>query len=198
MIIFSGLHCRWCHLTLHNRCSSQVSPECNLGVNRVHILPPISICPTVLDRQHSVAKEKHSQRSKNSTSSNKNESSAESSSSILGVSEYREFFYVFHVCFQILLCISQGPSSFQISPLENTNPLLVFVNPKSGGRQGSKILRKCQYLLNPRQVYNLANGGPSQALQMFREVPNVRIIVCGGDGTVGWVLDALGKTAVKI
>ena len=95
------------------------------------------------------------------------------------------------------LSIFQGPSSFQISPLENSNPLLVFVNPKSGGRQGSKILRKCQYLLNPRQVYNLANGGPSQALQMYREVANVRIIVCGGDGTVGWVLDALGKKITK-
>ena len=60
----TGLHCRWCHLTLHNRCASHVSPECTLGVNGVHVLPPISICPTVLDRQHSVAKEKHSQRSK--------------------------------------------------------------------------------------------------------------------------------------
>ena len=47
-------------------------------------------------------------------------------------------------------------------------------------------------------MYNLANGGPSQALQMYREVANVRIIVCGGDGTVGWVLDALGKKITKL
>ena len=42
-----------------------------------------------------------------------------------------------------------------------------------------------------------ANGGPTQGLQMFREVPSVRIIVCGGDGTVGWVLDALGKQRLE-
>jgi len=162
----TGLHCRWCHLTLHNRCASHVNPECSLGVNRVHVLPPVSICPTILDRQHSVAKEKHSQRSRKSRQ-DPNE------------------------CSQVVI---QGPSSFQITPLDNTYPLLVFVNPKSGGRQGSKILRKCQYLLNPRQVYNLANGGPTQGLQMFREVANVRIIVCGGDGTVGWVLDCLGNS----
>ena len=47
---------------LHNRCASHVNPDCNLGVNRVHILPPVSICPSVLDRQHSVSKEKNSQK----------------------------------------------------------------------------------------------------------------------------------------
>uniref|UniRef100_A0AAQ5ZVE3 Diacylglycerol kinase n=1 Tax=Amphiprion ocellaris TaxID=80972 RepID=A0AAQ5ZVE3_AMPOC len=138
----TGLHCVWCQITLHNKCSSNVKPDCDGGSLRDHLLLPSYIC---------------------------NQS----------------------VCswFQQVLTLFW----FQISPLPGTHPLLVLVNPKSGGRQGERVLRKFRYLLNPRQVYSLEQGGPMVGLNFFHDVPDFRVLACGGDGTVGWILDCIDK-----
>uniref|UniRef100_A0AAX7VSU9 Diacylglycerol kinase n=1 Tax=Astatotilapia calliptera TaxID=8154 RepID=A0AAX7VSU9_ASTCA len=134
----TGLHCVWCQITLHNKCASNVKPECDGGALRDHTLLPSYICPVVLVRMHSSVRER-------------------------------------------------------ITPLPGTHPLLVLVNLKSGGRQGERVLRKFRYLLNPRQVYSLDQGGPMVGLNFFHDVPDFRVLACGGDGTVGWILDCIDK-----
>ncbi|XP_070607486.1 diacylglycerol kinase eta isoform X1 [Erythrolamprus reginae] len=73
------------------------------------------------------------------------------------------------------------------------SPLLVFVNSKSGDNQGVKFLRRFKQSLNPAQVFDLMNGGPHLGLRLFQKFDNFRILVCGGDGSVGWVLSEIDK-----
>eukprot|EP01137_Pigoraptor_chileana_P029287 Opistho-2@14329 len=102
--------------------------------------------------------------------------------------------------------LSESPSSkglafnsmeMEIHAAPNSCPLVVFINPHSGGRQGVKLLRTFKYLLNPRQVFDLSQGGPIPGLKQFKDVPNFRVLCCGGDGTVGWVLASLDKLQLK-
>uniref|UniRef100_UPI00398F4B72 diacylglycerol kinase eta n=1 Tax=Pristiophorus japonicus TaxID=55135 RepID=UPI00398F4B72 len=74
-----------------------------------------------------------------------------------------------------------------------TSPLLVLVNSKSGDNQGVKFLRKFKQLLNPAQVFDLMNGGPHLGLRLFLKFATFRILACGGDGSVGWVLSEIDK-----
>ncbi|CAO2818521.1 unnamed protein product [Amaranthus hypochondriacus] len=76
----------------------------------------------------------------------------------------------------------------------DARPILVFINKKSGAQRGDSLRVRLNMLLNPVQVFELGpNQGPEVGLYMFRKVPHFRILVCGGDGTVGWVLNAVDK-----
>ncbi|XP_004713194.2 diacylglycerol kinase kappa [Echinops telfairi] len=70
-------------------------------------------------------------------------------------------------------------------------PLLIFINSKSGDHQGIVFLRKFKQYLNPSQVFDLTKSGPEVGLNMFKNFARFRIVVCGGDGTVSWVLSLI-------
>ncbi|KAG0473985.1 hypothetical protein HPP92_015842 [Vanilla planifolia] len=88
-------------------------------------------------------------------------------------------------------------------------PMVVFVNSKSGGRRGPELIARLQELMGEHQVFDLSVVKPSDFtlfalifLEKLAESGDVlarttreklRIMVAGGDGTVGWVLGCLGE-----
>ncbi|XP_024963070.1 diacylglycerol kinase 4-like [Cynara cardunculus var. scolymus] len=89
------------------------------------------------------------------------------------------------------------------------SPVVVFVNSKSGGRQGYALKSKLQNLMGEEQVLDLQTVKPHEfveyglgCLENFAALGDscaketrerLRIVVAGGDGTVGWVLGCLGE-----
>ncbi|KAL3316701.1 hypothetical protein Ciccas_004651 [Cichlidogyrus casuarinus] len=80
---------------------------------------------------------------------------------------------------------------------QQVKPLLVLVNCRSGGNQGQKLLEKFQWLLNPRQVFDISTSGPRLGLELYKNLTNLRILICGGDGTVGWIFSMIDQIGIK-
>lgn len=88
-------------------------------------------------------------------------------------------------------------------------PIIVFVNSRSGGRHGAVLKGWLQELMGEEQVLDLSDVRPSEYVhyglgclenlaslgdncaKLTRE--RLRIMVAGGDGTVGWVLGCLSE-----
>jgi diacylglycerol kinase (ATP) len=86
-------------------------------------------------------------------------------------------------------------SKWSIQLPAGVEPLVVFINKKSGGQLGDWITRRFSHYLNPIQVFDLSKGGPKPALELMHRsgVKPYRVLACGGDGTVAWVLQALDQ-----
>lgn len=87
--------------------------------------------------------------------------------------------------------------------------VIVFINSKSGGHHGPALKARLQELISEQQVFDLSSVKPSEFLhhglgcleklasfgdhcaQETRK--RVRIVVAGGDGSVGWVLGCIGE-----
>ena len=80
----------------------------------------------------------------------------------------------------------------------DATPLLVFVNSRSGLQQGALLLSQLRRLLNPVQVFDLGDkskfDGPEPVIESFCQAfPKLRVLVCGGDGTVSWITSAIER-----
>ncbi|KAM3926545.1 diacylglycerol kinase iota isoform 7-T7 [Leptodactylus fuscus] len=164
-----AISCSWCKQAFHNKVTCfllhHIEEPCSLGAHAAVIVPPSWIIKVKKPQVNA----KNSSRRKKRTSF-KRKASKKGFEDIKG-------------------------RAFVIKPISSPlmKPLLVFVNPKSGGNQGTKVLQMFMWYLNPRQVFDLSQEGPREALELYRKVPNLRILACGGDGTVGWILSVLDE-----
>eukprot|EP00668_Euglena_longa_P033087 GGOE01042598.1.p1 GENE.GGOE01042598.1~~GGOE01042598.1.p1 ORF type:complete len:447 (+),score=61.58 GGOE01042598.1:68-1408(+) len=104
-------------------------------------------------------------------------------------------------------CISKAPTCFPTHELfcfgsadPTVKPLIVIVNPKSGGQQGHRLVEAATVLLGPRQVFSLEEGRPEDLLKRIIEdgrFVECQLLACGGDGTVNWVLSALTEMGLE-
>mmetsp|Transcript_27295 Transcript_27295/g.51726 ORF Transcript_27295/g.51726 Transcript_27295/m.51726 type:complete len:543 (+) Transcript_27295:174-1802(+) len=80
--------------------------------------------------------------------------------------------------------------------------VVAFLNSGSGGGVGKLILKDMQTLLGQEFVFDLRKCGrgnmPSDNLLPYAKDPLVRVLACGGDGTMGWILSSLDEVWKQI
>jgi len=75
--------------------------------------------------------------------------------------------------------------------------VVAFLNSGSGGGMGKKILDDMVKLLGEDYVFDLRNckrgNMPEDKLLPMAKDPLVKVLACGGDGTMGWILSSIDR-----
>lgn len=74
---------------------------------------------------------------------------------------------------------------------------IVFLNPRSGGHRGRKLHREFLRLLPAEQVIDVTESGSLRegVLLWLRRRQDFDVLVCGGDGTIRWILETFEDVA---
>ncbi|XP_056286740.1 diacylglycerol kinase zeta-like [Pseudoliparis swirei] len=163
-----AISCSWCQQAYHNRVScfmlQQIEEACPIGAHAALIVPPTWILRV---RRH---------QSSMKSIKKKKRTSLKKKSSKKGSEDGRQW----------------RPFVIRAMPAPLMKPLLVFVNPKSGGNQVFTQAETWTPLCGRKDDGRWIEG----CLELYRKVHNLRIMACGGDSTVGWILSCLDELAI--
>ena len=76
--------------------------------------------------------------------------------------------------------------------------LLLFYNQRSGGFQGNYILNSVTKHLDHVLAFSVQDRSLPMILKLITPTNKMRIMICGGDGTVNWVLQILHQAGWEI
>lgn len=88
----------------------------------------------------------------------------------------------------------QEHQTLQLAHVETNPHVIAFVNHGSGSGKGAELTRMLTKAIGEGNIYRLGgpNGNPKTIISQVHEThPSFRIIVCGGDGSVNWVLSVI-------
>lgn len=72
-------------------------------------------------------------------------------------------------------------------------------NSKSGDNAAESVIAVFRSVLNPLQIFELSASGPSEALNLITQIRSTpcRVLVGGGDGTIGWILNEISRRNIQ-
>jgi diacylglycerol kinase (ATP) len=88
-----------------------------------------------------------------------------------------------------------------VEEMRDWTPLIVFANTKSGSNDAELIMKHFRSILNPLQVINMNNLDPKKVfkwMSTYSDLVQFNVLVCGGDGSVGWLLEIASKLKFKV